>query len=227
MANAGWPPYHLAFCPRLAAGRQLNSESLLEKIFSKSELALFAAVPAARKLDRLAGRMAAKRAIAALLTKEYDWSPAPTDIEIENDGEGRPVLRLPQGAPFPMPEFSISHCAEGGAAAAAPAGRKVGIDIETVVARPQEVIAFVAAAREMRGANSDPEAQARIWTGKEAALKLLGLGLDADAKNVIVTDSVVELTGVPGKTWEALGRPGIRVHYERCGGAMIAVAHTL
>ena len=103
------------------------------------------------------------------------------ELRIANEGDGRPRLFLPKGAPVPAPSFSISHCAQGGAAAVAAPGRLVGVDIETIIARPSEVIAFVASPAELAAGPSDPEAQTRLWTGKEAILKMLGLGLDANA----------------------------------------------
>jgi phosphopantetheinyl transferase len=137
------------------------------------------------------------------------------------------VLRLPKGAPADAPSFSIAHCAEGGAAAVGAPGRRVGVDLELVVARPAELIEFVAAPGEGRGAPpTDPDAQARLWTGKEAALKLLGLGLDADARDVRETDGEIAYAGLPAAAWRALGEPRVRAAFERAGAAMLAVAYT-
>jgi|GEM_PF-2481140 len=223
----GRPPYRLAFCPRAEADRAASVPADVRALFSARELAELEALPERRRRDRAAGRLAAKRALAAHFESEDGWTPEPAELEIFNDESGRPVLRLPKGAPAAAPGFSIAHAAEGGAAAVASGGRRVGVDLESVVARPAEVIAFVAAPGEERGAPaSDPEAQARLWTGKEAALKLLGLGLDADARGVRVENGEAAFEGAPARAWRALGSPRVRVTFERAQSAMLAVAYT-
>jgi phosphopantetheinyl transferase len=220
------PPYRLAFCPRLEAERTLAEPAELRKRFSAAELAELEDLPARRKLDRVAGRLAVKRALTAHFLGEYGWEVDPAELPIFNDDAGRPTLVLPNGAPAPTPSFSISHCAQGGAAAVAAPGRRVGVDIETIVARPAEVIAFVSSPSELACGPSDPEGQARLWTGKEAALKMLGLGLDADARAVRPEADGVTLTGAPAKAWAALGSPRVRIDYDGADGARIAVAYT-
>lgn len=226
-STGGRPPYRLAFCPRAEADRAASLPPDVRDRFSPEEAAELAALPDRRRRDRVAGRLAAKRALAAHFEAEYGWEPEPADLVLGNDADGRPTLTLPYGAPAPVPSFSLSHGAEGAMCAVAAPGRRVGADMETVVARPAEVIAFVAAPGEERSAPpSDPEAQARLWTGKEAALKLLGLGLDADARGVRATEGEVAYAGRPAEVWRALGAPRVRVDFERTGAAMVAVAYT-
>ena len=204
----------------------LAEPSELRKRFSPAELAELEALPVRRRLDRVAGRLAVKRALAAHFLDEHGWAVEAPDLAVFNDEDGRPRLDMPEGAPAPAPSFSISHCAQGGAAAVAAPGRRVGVDIETIVPRPAEVIAFVASPGELASGPSDPEAQARLWTGKEATLKMLGLGLDADARAVRPEDDGVTLTGTPAKAWIALGSPRVRLDYDGADGARIAVAYT-
>lgn len=226
-STGGRPPYRLAFCPRAEADRAASLPPDVRDRFSPEEAAELMALPDRRRRDRTAGRLAAKRALAAHFREEHGWEAEDADLVLGNDADGRPTLTLPEGAPAPVPSFSISHAAEGAVCAVAAPGRRVGVDLEAVVARPAEVIAFVAAPGEERGAPpSDPEAQARLWTGKEAALKLLGLGLDADARGVRVTDGTVAYDGRPAEAWRALGAPPVRVDFERAGGALVAVAYT-
>ncbi len=219
--------YRLALCPRAEADRAAELPEDVRARFSARELAELEALVPRRRRDRAAGRLAAKRALAAHFEAEEGWTPRPEELELSNDAAGRPVLRLPRGAPFAVPHFSISHAAEGGAAAVGAGGRRVGVDLESVVARPAEVVAFVAAPGEAAGAPaSDPEAQARLWTGKEAALKLLGLGLDADARDVRVESGTARFSGMPERAWRALGAPRVSVRFERVGAALLAVACT-
>ncbi|PIR19071.1 MAG: hypothetical protein COV48_04010, partial [Elusimicrobia bacterium CG11_big_fil_rev_8_21_14_0_20_64_6] len=58
------PAYRLAFCPRLEAERALSEPSVLRARFCAAELAELEALPERRKLDRVAGRLAVKRALA-------------------------------------------------------------------------------------------------------------------------------------------------------------------
>lgn len=226
-SNSGRPPYRLAFCPRAEADRGAALPADLADRFAPEELAELEALPERRRRDRVAGRLAAKRALAAHFDAEHGWKPGARDLPVFNDESGRPVLRLPAGAPAPAPSFSIAHGAAGGVCAVGAPGRRVGTDLELVVPRPAAVIAFVAAPGEDRAAPpADPEAQARLWTGKEAALKLLGLGLDADARAVRVTDGEVAYSAAPARAWRALGAPRVRLDFERVGAAMLAVAYT-
>lgn len=222
------PPYRLAFCPRAEADRALSLPEDVRTRFSSAELADLDALPERRRRDRLAGRLAAKRALAAHFAAEHGWEAEPRELEIFNDPEGRPILRLPAGAQAGAPSFSIAHAAAGGLCAVAAPGRRVGADLEAVVPRPAKVLAFVSRPEELAEAGpSDPEAQARLWTGKEAALKLLGLGLDADARDVRRSgDGDVVYSGTPGKAWRALGAPRVRLAHERLDSALLTVAYT-
>lgn len=182
-----------------------------------------------RRRDRLAGRVAAKRALAAHFGSEWGLRVPPADIVLANDADGRPRLRRPRGPDGREPSFSLSHSAWGGVCAVAAPGRRVGVDLESVVARPREVLAFVAAPDELHAAApSDPQAQARLWTGKEAVLKLLGLGLDADPRMVEVRDAGAEvrLGGEPEQAWKRLGSPRISVEFSPQDDSLAAVAYT-
>jgi phosphopantetheinyl transferase len=223
----GRPPYRLAFCPAAEADRAAALPADIRALFSPDEACELAALPDRRRRDRVAGRLAAKRALIAHFMDEHGWEAEAADLVITNDERGRPVLELPEDAPAEAPSFSLSHNTEGAVCAVANGKGRVGVDMETVVARPAEVIAFVAApGEEGRAPASDPEAQARLWTGKEAALKLLGLGLDADARGVRELDGQVAYTGRSAEVWRALGAPRVRVAFIRAGAAMVAVAYT-
>jgi phosphopantetheinyl transferase len=227
-STQGRPPYRLAFCPRAEADRAAALPAGARDLFSAAELAELESLPERRRRDRIAGRLAAKRALAAHFSAEHGWDAEARELAVFNDEDGRPVLRLPKGAPAPVPSFSIAHGAAGGVCAVAAPGRRVGADLESVVARPAEVIAFVSRPDEIGDATPEnPLAQARLWTGKEAALKLLGLGLDADARDVRRgDDGQVAYYGRPAQAWRALGSPRVRLAFERVEAAMLAVAYT-
>lgn len=216
--------YRLGWCSAAQADEATAADWL-----GPAELEDFACLAAKRRRDRLAGRVAAKRALRDHFKDSLGWDADPRELELANDEDGRPVLRLPRGTPGGAPSFSIAHSAWGGVCAVAAAGGRVGCDLESVVARPREVLAFVASPDELGLAGpSDPDAQARLWTGKEAVLKLLGLGLDADARMVEVRagGAEVRLGGLPERRWSELGRPPITVDFTPRDGSLAAVART-
>ena len=148
-------------------------------------------VPRRRKW--LMGRAAAKRLVCDML------------------GEGRvaekkiSVLNQPSGEPFVLIEgkggwgraVSLSHRSEVGLAAAPlDETARIGADIETIEPRdPALVRQFYtdSEAQIVEAAGKDrDEIVSRIWSAKEAVLKLLGLGLRIDTRGV-----VVNLTGEP------------------------------
>jgi len=109
------------------------------------------------------------------------------------------VLNQPSGEPFVLIEgkggweypISISHRSEVGMAAT-PLERSahIGADVETVEPRdPALVRQFYtddeANLVDAAGQEHD-ETVARIWSAKEAVLKLLGLGLRIDTRGVLV-----------------------------------------
>jgi len=217
--NAPRPPYRLAFCPRAEA--ELLAQCA--EVFSTEEWKGLQPLPPKRRLDRVSGRLAAKRALREHFQAEHGWKARLEELEIFNDDSGRPTLRLPAEAPR-APSFSIAHCAEGGAAAVGADGRRVGVDCETVAQRPSQVFDFVRAPGD--DAANDPESQTRLWTGKEAALKLLGLGLNADARAVRVGRAEAAFEDRPAQAWRELGSPHVGLAYQRTDGTLIAVAFT-
>ena len=219
--------YRLGWCAAESAASAAGLHGPEFARFSRSEARELEALTVEKKRrDRAAGRLAAKIALADHFEAEHGWRPRPEELVVGNDESGRPVLS-PAGLPGPVPSFSIAHCSAGGLCAVGAPGRRVGADFEELVPRPPAVLAFVAAPDELHRLPENPRAQNELWTGKEAVLKLLGLGLDADARMVVVRGGgeEVSLSGEPERAWRASGARPLRVDFLARGAALAAVAY--
>ena len=159
-------------------------------------LAGLAMVPRRRKW--LMGRAAAKRLVREMLASE-----AVPESQIS-------VLNQPSGEPFVLIEgrggwgraISISHRSEVGMAAAPlDEAARIGADVETIEPRDPALIRQFytdgeAEIVDARGMDRD-EIVARIWSAKEAVLKLLGLGLRIDTRGVVVNLTGEAFAGCP------------------------------
>jgi len=108
------------------------------------------------------------------------------------------VARGPNGKPFlpdfPGIHFNLSHCPT--AAVCVVSDRPVGVDVEEIASVDWEVAAHVLSSAELNAvrASSEPEvAFARLWTQKEALVKLTGDGLD-DARLPNLLDGLRDVT---------------------------------
>ena len=109
---------------------------------------------------------------------------APTLVEIGNNEEGAPFIRLPDGVSQPGC-LSISH--SGGQAFCAFSfhpSLRLGADLERLEPRPESVIHDYFTPGEQRLAAAQPEAATLIWSLKESMLKALGTGLRVDTRRV-------------------------------------------
>lgn len=87
------------------------------------------------------------------------------------------------------PEFSISHCRAG--VAVAIDDKPIGIDIETIRPYKEDLAHKVMNEEEQKMIDEVPEEEktivfTRLWTQKEAVLKLRGTGIVDDLKQVLV-----------------------------------------
>jgi phosphopantetheinyl transferase len=107
---------------------------------------------------------------------------APTDIEIDTDPDGRPVVRL-DGAPV----VSVAHT-DGVAVAVAACEGTVGVDVERLAAPPPgfATAAFGADELEELPGERREEWLLRAWCAKEAVAKALGDGLRGRPKALAV-----------------------------------------
>jgi len=150
-----------------------------------------------RRSDWRLGRWAAKQALSTHL------GVRPEAIEILAAADGAPEA-FAGGAPAGV-SLSISH--RGGAAlcAIAPAGMRIGCDLELIEPRsdaflddyllPSERLAVA------RAAGQHEAMAALVWSGKESALKALRTGLRRDTRSVEVSLplAVEEAAWVRGK----------------------------
>lgn len=206
-------PYRLEFCD--ASSLPASPEKLL----TPTERSTYAGFPTEkRRRDWLAGRLAAKSAIRA-------WTAAPqaSPIEVLNDASGRPYCRVP--GMESVPEVSISHCAQGGVGAAS-SGR-IGVDWEPIEDRPARVAEFYASEDERRA--GDAASLTMLWAVKEAALKLLGLGLRCDPKELVWDGraGALELRGAALARSIELGKPRMKIERRVKRGCALAVAYTI
>lgn len=148
---------------------------------------------APRRSDFRAGRLAAKRAASGLLvacpktrievSSRTDGTPSLTRLDARGDGRRIEV------------ELSISHRDARGVAVVAPAGVRVGVDLERIGSVPMAMVRYFLTPTEQRMTTSvDPTI---LWSLKEAAWKALGLGRSVPFRSVeLCADDAGRLLGV-------------------------------
>ena len=112
------------------------------------------------------------------LREEYGIIQPPM---LEYHEEGKPFL-----ADYPHIHFNISHCHVAAICAIAP--HPIGIDVERIRPYNESVVRYTMNEEELRQIEASPHpdiAFIRLWTMKEALLKLTGSGIQKDMKNVL------------------------------------------
>lgn len=148
---------------------------------SVEELARFATLRLSKqKRQFLAGRVAAKRALAGLT------GASAAAFAVLRDADGVPVVMVDGGA---RPDLctSISHAGDLAAAVASAEGR-VGIDVERVEAREESFLSLVFSAAERARIGGDAREATFAWCEKEAVGKLRGVGLSAPFADLYLSD---------------------------------------
>jgi phosphopantetheinyl transferase len=162
--------------------RDVRPDDLARIFLHDSEWSVFEAAGQNRSQQRewLMGRIAAKDAVRLWLGRRNRGPmPHPTQLVIENDPAGRPIVRGREGQGN-LPAISIAHKADVAAAVATEG--PIGIDVEPTDAGERLRLEDVATAREIdrlqrTAGGDDPAWLTRLWCGKEAAAKALGTGL--------------------------------------------------
>ncbi|MCX5783449.1 MAG: 4'-phosphopantetheinyl transferase superfamily protein [Elusimicrobia bacterium] len=199
---------------------RLDSLPPADEILSEGEMAVYNGFSnPKRRRDWLGGRFALKTAAQNALPKF-----SLKDIIILNDDDRKPFI-LAGGEKLPLP-VSIAH--SGDYAVGVLAGSKycaVGADLEKFEHRPASWAKD--SFNDCEAVDNSPKFLTALWTQKEAALKLLGLGLSADLRDVIVENGSVKFYGAAKNAWEKKHRaPLIMQTNERPQGYMFSIAVT-
>lgn len=112
------------------------------------------------------------------LSEMYDVTENPL---FEYNEHGKPSI-----VGHPEIYFNFSHCKE--AVICAISERPVGVDVESVRSFNDSLVHYTmndAEIREIESAENRAVAFIRLWTKKEAALKLIGTGISNDIKDVL------------------------------------------
>ncbi len=120
------------------------------------------------------------------LRERFDINEMPAFAYKEH---GKPYLKE-----HPDIHFSISHCKE--AVGCFVSNRPCGLDIERIRAAKPDLVRHTMSPEEAEGIFSNPfpdVAFTRIWTQKEAVLKLKGTGLVDDLHSVLKPDKLQDI----------------------------------
>lgn len=154
------------------------------------------------------------------------FGAAPADIRVRADEDGAPCV-----ADRPDCRISIAH--SGNRAVAAAANRAIGVDLERIQPRREDLYrAFLApdeyelldalCTDENGDARGDPmAAQILCWTLKEAALKARGTGLRVSPRSLRI---VLEETG-SARVRDREGAGSWTVRYERRDDYLLSIAY--
>lgn len=149
----------------------------LEEQFTASELDQLSRFGSdKRRRDFVAGRLAAKKAVALWLKERREKLSGL--VEVSNDQDGVPYISAPAALRGRL-HVSLAHGELGGIAAAHAA--PVGVDAELVMEREPGVLKYYVRGDELA---VNAIAQTRLWTVKEAVLKMIGLGFAGGFFNV-------------------------------------------
>jgi 4'-phosphopantetheinyl transferase len=193
-----------------------------EEFLSESEKKQAAEFKFAAKRDGfLLGRLAAKRALSALLAE-----PDLRQIEIRAGVYGQPLVRHPRAADV---EVTVSHSHGLAVALAYPAEYPMGIDLETTSAVAAQVVIgeLEASPPELTwlatGGVDAAAACCVLWTAREALGKSLKIGLNSPLGMLALTDI---RAGKEAGSWA-----GRYVNFPRCqclswiaGGRVLSLA---
>ncbi len=182
-----WLIQRAADDPRLATG--LPPDGFL----SPSEAAVFDNLSSAkRRKDWLLGRWTAKRLVKAVAESSGANDPPYKEISILAARDGAPEVWFGEQEPLERGDLNISISHSRGVslcAAIAPAACSLGADIEYIESRSASFVNDYFTAAEIETVRRSPtESQDRlvtaIWSGKEAALKVVRQGLRVDTRIV-------------------------------------------
>jgi 4'-phosphopantetheinyl transferase len=142
-----------------------------------------------RRRDWRLGRWAAKAALQGYTDE------SPKTLSVLADPDGAPHVFL-NGRPAPW-AISLSHRGGHALCAVAPAGTRLGCDLESIEPRSEAFLADYftpAEQRCVRAAPDDlrPQAANLIWSAKESAVKALGVGWRVDTRSVEVAFETAE-----------------------------------
>lgn len=177
----GRPPAAILLRQPVNVGIQtfLGNNFAVTSLLHPSEIARFNEYRyAKRRAEYLTGRICAKLALSLFWTaRGIDRPPVPAEVEIVNGETGRPQVDISDWTSQPLPQLSISHGGEYGAALAAEA--PCGIDIQEhkeALLRVRDRYCTAEEFRLLRQSLADREplaALALLWAAKEAAKKAL------------------------------------------------------
>ena len=165
-----------------------------------------------RVAARIAGRVAAKRAICGLT------GARPDEVRISNLASGEPQVWL--AGEYGVVRVSISH-RDGRAVAIASRTDRVGVDLEPVERRPESFFEDWFCDEERRLFTEDAFQATVVWCAKEAVLKALGVGMAASPRDVVVR---ALRPGAP-RTWSGAAdielRGQARARHRELGGGRL------
>lgn len=157
-----------------------------------------------RRSEYALRRWAAKTAVASVLGWEVGSPDELARIEAANRVTGAPYAVV-DGRPLDT-GISLTDRAGWAVCVVAPDDRAVGCDLELVEPRSPGFVSDFLTAAEQDWVRSRPDSAARdaaanlLWSAKESALKVLGVGLRRDTRTVQVS-----VAGpVPGEDWAGL-----------------------
>jgi len=153
-----------------------------------------------RKTEWLGGRVALKRLISA-----YEHVPLNTVEVMPQAQSGKPQLLL-DGKQSTLP-FSITHSQGFAVAALAPTHKYIGIDLEKISPRMNAWKTDFFHPTELTGEGD--AFLTKLWTQKEAVVKLLGTGLTLNSFDVRCINDTVQFFNRALQIYESVGSPAI------------------